>query len=83
MKGIMRLLSDCKQGDIVHIRRIHGEPGFKKRLLEMGFLKQTPVRIVRYAPLRDPLELSVKDTLISLRVCEAAVIEVEPALVEL
>jgi Fe2+ transport system protein FeoA len=43
----------------------------------MGILKGTRVRVEKYAPLKDPLELVVKGTHVSLRVEEAAHITVE------
>ena len=43
----------------------------------MGILKGTQVYIEKYAPLRDPLELIVKGYHVSLRVKEAAEVEVD------
>jgi Fur family ferric uptake transcriptional regulator len=43
----------------------------------MGILKGAEVYIEKYAPLRDPLELIVKGYHVSLRVQEAAKVEVE------
>lgn len=48
------------------------------KLLDMGFIKGALVEVVRYAPLKDPIELRIYDYLISLRVSEANLIEVEP-----
>lgn len=74
----MGKLSMCKQGDIVRVQSISGSGAFKKRLLEMGFLKGVSLRIVKYAPLKDPMELVIKDFSVSLRVCEANRIDVSP-----
>jgi Fe2+ transport system protein FeoA len=43
----------------------------------MGFLVGTEVHVEKYAPLRDPIELILKGYHVSLRVVEAAHIEVE------
>lgn len=74
----MRPLSLCKQGQRVIIKRVIGSGAFRKRLLEMGFIRESEATIIRYAPLRDPMQLNIKDTHVSLRVCEAEKIEVEP-----
>ena len=70
-------LSEMKEGQsatIVHV----GENGIlRRRILEMGILKGTEVYIEKYAPLRDPLELIVKGYHISLRVEEAAKVDVD------
>ncbi len=51
---------------------------FKKRLLEMGFVTGSVVEVVKYAPLKDPVEYMVKGYHVSLRHEEAAHILVEP-----
>lgn len=50
---------------------------FKKRLQELGFRKGKELSVVRYAPLRDPMEVEMGGFNISLRVEEAEEIEVE------
>jgi Fe2+ transport system protein FeoA len=72
-----KLLSDCKEGDQVVIRRLIGGGPLRRRLLEMGFTPGTAVRVVKYAPLRDPLECEIKGYHIALRVSEALWIVVE------
>jgi Fe2+ transport system protein FeoA len=67
----MKNLSQCKQHDVATIARIEGSGAFRKRLFEMGFLKGVSVKIIRYAPLKDPIELSIKGSHVSLRVIEA------------
>ncbi len=64
-------LSEMKEGDRGKIMRILGSGPLKKRLIEMGFRKGEMIRVVKYAPLRDPMEVAIKDYLISLRVKEA------------
>ncbi len=49
----------------------------RKRLLEMGFMKGAEISIIKYAPLRDPMEITIGDAHISLRLQEAALINVE------
>ncbi|MDY7028589.1 MAG: FeoA family protein [Spirochaetota bacterium] len=70
-------LSLCGEGDRVLIHRILGNGGFRKRLIEMGIRKGKELTIVRYAPLRDPMEISIDGCHVSLRVEEAEKIDVE------
>jgi Fur family ferric uptake transcriptional regulator len=70
-------LSNVKQGQECIITKISGEPKLRRRLLEMGINRGTKVYIEKYAPLKDPLELVVKGSHISLRVEEASHINVE------
>ncbi len=50
----------------------------RRRILEMGLSRGAEFYIEKYAPLRDPLELTIKGMHVSLRVGEAAAITVEP-----
>ncbi len=69
-------LSECRQGDRVRVVRVAGAGALRKRLLEMGLVGGSEIAIVKYAPLRDPLELTLGAAHLSLRVAEAAQIEV-------
>lgn len=75
--AVFQRLSDCTVGETVKIVRVGGQGAFRKRLLEMGFMRGGEVSIVRYAPLKDPIAVSVRGSIISLRVVEASDIEVE------
>ena len=66
------LLSEMKEGQTGRIKRIGGNGAFRRRILEMGLIKNTEVYVEKYAPLKDPLELIVKGFHNSLRVEEAA-----------
>lgn len=70
-------MSLLEEGQRATIARVGGPGALRRRLLEMGLLKGVPVFVEKYAPLRDPLELVVKGTHISLRVQEAEQILVE------
>ena len=48
------------------------------RLLEMGLLVGTPVELIRYAPMGDPVEIKVRGYHLSLRKNEAQLIQVRP-----
>jgi len=72
------LLSDLKEGQSARITRVGGDGAFRRRILEMGILRGTEIHVEKYAPLRDPIEIIVKGYHVSLRVVEAARIEVDP-----
>ncbi|HEX7343526.1 MAG TPA: FeoA family protein [bacterium] len=72
-------LSHCHEGDNIFIRRVAGGGPIHRRLLEMGLIPGTPIRVIKYAPLKDPLECEVKGYHVALRVAEAQMIIVAPA----
>jgi len=71
------LLSDMKEGETGKIIRIGGSGALRRRILEMGILKNAEIYVEKYAPLKDPIELIVKGYHLSLRVNEASQITVE------
>lgn len=56
-----------------------GKDSYRKKLLAMGITPGTPFRVVRVAPLGDPVEIQVRGYLVSLRREEAALIFVRDA----
>jgi len=72
-------LADLKPGDAAIVCCVKpGEPS-RRRLMEMGFVSGTNLRIVRAAPLGDPLQVEVRGYQLSLRLAEARGILVRPA----
>lgn len=70
-------LSDLEPGAWAIIAQLpEGLPSLT-RLREMGLLPGTRLQFVRRAPLGDPVEISVRGALLSLRDSEAALIEVD------
>ena len=65
-------LEDLRTGEEGEIVKILGNGPFKIRLMEMGFVPGARIRVVRYAPLKDPVEYEVKGYHVSLRHEEAA-----------
>lgn len=76
-QGIYMRLDEMKEGQHGRILRVGGESRLRRRILEMGLTKGSDIYIEKYAPLKDPLELSVRGCHVSLRVKEAAEIDVE------
>lgn len=70
-------LDDLKTGEEGVIVKVLGNGAFRQRLLEMGFLPGSKVRVIRYAPLEDPVEYEVKGYHVALRHEEAARVLVE------
>jgi Fur family ferric uptake transcriptional regulator len=70
-------LDELREGQRGRILRIRGEARLRRRLLEMGLTKGSEIYVEKYAPLRDPLELVVRGCHVSLRVSEAAEIDME------
>ena len=64
-------MSDLKEGDAAEIIKLSGTGDFRKRLIEMGFRKGVRVDVIKYAPLKDPMLIEIKDSQVSLRVEEA------------
>lgn len=69
-------LSDLETGETGIITKVVGHGAFRKRITEMGFVKGKKVKVIKNAPLQDPVEYLIMDYLISLRRTEAAMIEV-------
>ena len=73
----MRTLRDARIGETVKVVRLNGEGALKRRIMDMGITKGVDVRMVRVAPLGDPIEVSVRGYGLSLRKADAGLIEVE------
>lgn len=69
-------LSELKTGEKGVIVKVLGHGGFRKRIVEMGFIKGKTVEVLLNAPLRDPIKYKVMGYEISLRRQEAGMIEV-------
>lgn len=69
-------LSELKTGEKGVIVKVLGHGGFRKRIVEMGFIKGKDVEVVLNAPLKDPIKYRVLGYEISLRRQEAEMIEV-------
>ncbi len=62
-----RTVADLRVGQTGHVQRIAGDGPLHRRLLELGLLRGTPVRVVRIAPLGDPIQLEVRGGSLSIR----------------
>jgi Fe2+ transport system protein FeoA len=71
-------LSEIPVGGRAVVRALSGERFTTRRLMEMGLIPGTEVRVVRRAPMGDPIELRLRRYSLSIRREDAATIEVEP-----
>lgn len=71
-------LSDLQTGEKGVIVKVLGHGAFRKRIIEMGFIKGKVVDVILNAPLKDPIKYKILDYEVSLRRNEAAMIEVIP-----
>lgn len=71
-------LSDLKSGQEAVIVKILGHGAFRKRVMEMGFVKGRKITAILSAPLRDPVKYRLMGYEVSLRRSEASMIEVIP-----
>jgi ferrous iron transport protein B len=69
-------LSDIPTGGEAIITKVLGHGAFRKRITEMGFVKGKKVRVIKNAPLQDPVEYEIMGYNVSLRHSEAELVEV-------
>ncbi len=71
-------LTSLAPGSKAVVTEIRIPPEHRARLLEMGLLVGTPVELVRFAPLGDPVEIKIRGYNLSLRKHEADLVMVKP-----
>ncbi len=69
-------LSELKNGEKAVIVKVRGHSGFRRRVTEMGFVRGKEVKVIRNAPLKDPVEYEIMGYDVSLRRKEADMVEV-------
>jgi Fe2+ transport system protein FeoA len=74
---LIATLSVLPVGQRALLRSVGGERAYRRRLLELGFVPGTELRLVRRVGVGDVLEVELRHSRISLRISEAAAIEVE------
>ena len=72
-------LSELNTGEKAYIVKVKGHGGFRKRIVEMGFVKGQTIEVLLNAPLQDPVKYKVMGYEVSLRRQEAEMIEVTNA----
>jgi ferrous iron transport protein A len=72
-------LKEVKPGQTVRVTRLHGEGPVKRRIMDMGIIRNTEILVRKVAPLGDPIEIKVRGYELSLRKADIDIIEVEGA----
>jgi ferrous iron transport protein A len=62
----------------VVVEAVEGDRPFRRRIMEMGLVPGTKVRVVAVAPLGDPLTLELRASTLSIRKREAELVRVRP-----
>ena len=70
-------LREVKVGQKCTVKRLHGEGAVKRRIMDMGITRRTPVFVRKVAPLGDPIEVTVRGYELSIRKADAEMVEVE------
>ena len=56
---------------------LEGNPAFKTRLIEMGFCEAEKVRVIRKLPFKGPIQLRIRNAMVSMRYQDAFKIKVQ------
>ncbi len=73
----MKTLREVPIGGKAKVVKLHGEGAIKRRIMDMGITKGVEIKVVKIAPLGDPMELNVRGYELSIRKSEAESIEVQ------
>lgn len=76
---IDKVLSDLKPGEKGRITKVMGGGAVRRRILDMGVIRGSEIKVERVAPLGDPIEVRIRGYRLSFRKNEAANIYVEVA----
>ncbi len=71
-------LGELKVGQSATITAVNGQKALRGHLLDMGLTPRTCVKVSAKAPMGDPIELSLRGYRLTLRLEDAANIEIEP-----
>ena len=73
----MNTLREVQVGETAKVVKLHGEGAVKRRIMDMGITRGTSLKVRKVAPLRDPIEITVRGYELSIRKADAEMIEVE------
>ena len=73
----MKTLKEVDVGKTVRVVKLHGEGALRRHLMDLGLIKGTSFKVVKVAPLGDPVEINVRGYELSIRKEEAAVVEAQ------
>lgn len=73
---ITKKLSEIKQGQSAYIEKVGGEGALRQHLLDMGVIPGAHVKLIKFAPMGDPMELRIHGYELTLRLADAEKIEI-------
>ena len=71
-------LDRLRAGEMGQLLTVGGEGALRQHFLDMGLIPGAEVTLVKFAPMGDPLEVRIHDYELTLRLADAAKIEVKP-----
>ena len=71
-------LREIKEGESARVTAVGGSGALRQHFLDMGIIPGTDVKVVKYAPMGDPVEICLHGYELTLRLDDAGEIEVEP-----
>lgn len=74
----MKTLKELEIGESARVRTVGGEGALRQHFLDMGLIPGAVIRLIKYAPMGDPMELQIHSYELTLRLDDAAKIEIEP-----
>jgi ferrous iron transport protein A len=72
-----KFLSELLPGEQGIVKKVIGNSIIKRRIVDMGVVTGTSIKVQKFAPLGDPMEIKLKGFNLSLRKSEADIIELE------
>ncbi len=69
-------LSELKQGQSAYVEKVGGEGALRQHLLDMGVIPGAHVKLIKFAPMGDPMELRIHGYELTLRLADAEKIEI-------
>ena len=72
-----RTLLQVGPGETARVMRVGGDSDAARRLMDLGLVRGTPVKVIRVAPLGDPIEVTLRGFMLTLRRAEAEHVVVE------
>lgn len=74
---MLKKLDELKIGETGLIKKVDGEGRLRRRLFDMGVTPGAEVTVRKFAPLGDPIELTIRGYELTLRKAEAHLVNVE------
>ena len=70
-------LNEVPVGEVCTVVKLNGTGALKRRIMDMGITKGTEIFVRKFAPLGDPIQLTVRGYELSLRKGDAELVQVE------